>query len=139
VNIRHSTAEDFKGISYRNGDRTNQSLALLAQGSFTRTIEINDVPIAIFGMYVRWRGVADVWAIVSDEARGNGIALTKSALRLLKMFEQELSLRRIGANVIYDNYEYRRWLLTLKFEPEYILQKASPDGRDIMGYVRWTT
>ena len=112
---------------------------LMAHGSFVRSIEVDDTVIAVVGMQVRWPGVADVWAVVSDDARGHGIQLTRAVRRLLAQFASELGLWRVSTLVKTGVEENQRWIEALGFVYEGTEVAAGPDGRDLLRYVAWTT
>ena len=112
---------------------------LMAHGSFVRSIEVDEGVIAVVGMQIRWPGVADVWAVVSDDARGHGLQLTRAVKHLLKQFATELGLWRVSTLVKAGVEENQRWIEALGFVYESTEVAAGPDGRDLLRYVTWTT
>ena len=137
--VRHFRPGDVHDGMHRPRDVVQSVHALLvAHGSFMRTLEVDDQVIAVFGMKVRWAGVADVWAVVGEDARGHGLWLTRQARQLLDQFTQELALWRVGALVREDVVENRRWLEALGFEFEGVERHAGPRGEHLARYVLWT-
>lgn len=142
MNVREYQAEDLNDL-HRPGDKSFDAQSILMRhGSFIRTVEVEGGVAAVFGMVVRWPGVADCWAVVGDHARGRGIFVTKAARALMHQFAQELKLHRVGVIVRADNKEYGRWAKALGFEFEGIEEAAASDGTDIHRYKwlhKWAT
>ncbi len=140
VTARHYRPGDTNAL-HRPGDKVvNMQSVLMMNGSFIRTLEIDDEVIAVFGLVLRWPGVADIWAIVGDKTRGHGLGFTRKVKALMRQFADELSLWRIGATVREDLVEYQAWLELLGFEKEGVESQAAPDGSNLIRYrwLRWT-
>lgn len=136
VSVRDFRDGDVGGL-HRDGDQlADMRSVVMRHGSFTKTIEGDGEVLAVLGLVVRWDGVADVWAVIGDGARGRGVALTRAARRLLRRFASELRLRRVGASVQASRDEYCRWIELLGFECEGVEARAAPDGGDVFRY-RW--
>ena len=130
-------AGDLDGL-HRPGDAIPQmSVLLVRHGSFVRTLTDDDgTVLAVFGLVMRWEGVADAWAVVGDAARGRGVSLTRKARALLRQFAAELGLRRVGIATQARIDEYCRWAELVGFGFEGVEERAAPDGGDIIRY-RW--
>ena len=111
-------------------------LALLPNG-YVRTVELYDTVLAVFGLVVRWEGVGESWAVMTEDAPGHGLAITKAAKLFIRGAHEVLGIRRIGCIVRYDELEHRKWVTLLGYEPEFFLRSYAEDGGDVMGYVKW--
>lgn len=140
--VRGYREQDFIDIKLKpTTDITVEQLAKLAVGAAhcfsCFTFEQNGRPVAIVGAHRMWDGVAQVWSIVSDEVRGHGLELTKTIKDLLKIVFDTHGIRR--GNILVDSSirENIRWAELLGFKYEFTMEKASPQGKDILGYVYW--
>jgi RimJ/RimL family protein N-acetyltransferase len=94
-------------------------------------------PVACMGLLPNYHGVASIWAVITDDARGKGLALTRAAKDLLDFLINRLDLHRVQAYVRADNAEYRRWIRILGFQVECTLKQATPDKSDLYLAVRF--
>lgn len=140
VQVRHYIAGDIPDDLYRFGDRLTSMDSLLAihGGSFARTLIIDGQVTGAFGCCIRYPGVADAWAVISDKARGHGLPMTRSVQRQMSQWIAELGLWRVSAYVMDGprRQEYMRWIELLGFTFEGIEFHAGPHAENLWRY-RW--
>ena len=108
----------------------------VCENNITYTFEHDSIPVAIFGVQLVWTGVAHVWTVISDGARGHGIELTKLVLRLIDDYTEANDIRRLEALIKTDTPENIKWVKLLGFEYECTHFGASPEGGNLEMYVR---
>lgn len=74
------------------------------------------------GVRVHWPGVGVAWALLSVEALAHPTALVRACARGLTAIERALGLARIEATVALGHGAGDRFLATLGFEPEGLLE-----------------
>lgn len=94
------------------------------------TALVHGKPVAIFGCIMLWTGVAELWSIISDDARRYPKQLTLVAKGFADISAQSLSLHRLQLTVRSDEPRALRWAEYLGFEIEGLMRKYSPDGAD---------
>ena len=136
MNVRDYRDGDI--IRHRSGDNLLDGMneVLRNHSVHTKVIEMDGEVVAMFGLAMRWQGVADVWAVVTDGARGHGCQLTREARKLVDRYAFELGLWRMSALVHEGVPEYQRWICLLGFEPEGREHMGAPDGADFIRYTR---
>jgi len=87
-------------------------------------------PVAMFGCIMLWTGVAEMWSIISDDARRYPKQLTIVAKSFSDIVAQSLSLHRLQLTVRSDEPRALRWAEYLGFEIEGLMKKYSPDSVD---------
>jgi len=126
---------DLINFKARDGDYLNYDASYQADSTtYTLINEANKV-VAVMGLIILHEGVAGVWAVISDDARGHGIAVTRYARKLIKRWIHNYVLHRIQTVVRVDREEYKRWIRLIGFEYESTMRKVSPDKRDMECYV----
>lgn len=126
-------------VPYEPGDETlfnrrEDPTAFDASWAFTFTK--NGMPVAIVGCSDFYPTVGHLWAVVSDEVRGNGLVFTKMAKRLLNDTIHRFNYNRIQAFCDSSNEENKKWLMLLGLKYEATMMKASPDGGDLDIFAR---
>lgn len=94
------------------------------------TAMVENKPVAMFGCVLLWRGVAEMWSIISDEARCYPKQLTIVAKEFSDIAVQSLALHRLQITVRSDEPRALRWAEFLGFKNEGLLTKYSPDKVD---------
>jgi hypothetical protein len=101
------------------------------------TALVDGSPVAAFGCVSLWPGVAEMWSILSPQARQHPIHLTRVAKSFVDIAAQSLRLQRLQMTVRCDDLRAVRWALALGFSIEGAMPKYLVDGSDayIMGRV----
>ena len=105
-------------------------LEMQARLGLAVTALVHGKPVAMFGCIVLWTGVAEIWSIISDDARRYPKQLTIVAKSFSDIVAQSLSLHRLQLTVRSDEPRALRWAEYLGFEIEGLMKKYSPDGAD---------
>lgn len=124
MNIKPEQMPSAKAVSVESMLEMQSKLGLAV------TVLVNTHPVAIFGCIMLWPGVAEMWSIISDDARRYPKQLTVVAKAFSDIAVQSLSLHRLQITVRYDDPRALRWAKYLGFEPEGLMMKYSPDGMD---------
>jgi len=90
----------------------------------------------IFGLYVHWPGVADCWAITSEECVERPISFHRLTLSVIAHYERELSLHRMQITVREGYTEGMRWANKLGFKNEGLMVGYMPDKTNHYRYAR---
>lgn len=94
-------------------------------GLTTRTVLLDDRPIALLGTWEYLSGVALAWGTVSRSARPSDLFELADAIR---QFLPSLRLRRIEATVRASFPKGERWLRAIGFEREGAMSCYGPNG-----------
>lgn len=100
-------------------------------------INDKDEPIAIIGLSILWPGVADVWAVTSEEVKKEPISFHKRVKHALDFYMEELKIRKYQVYVKAEFSVGIRWMGSFGFKVEGLLEKFGPEGKDyfVMGRV----
>lgn len=112
---------------------------LAAISSVCQTLQVQgSLEVAgIVGLNKLWDGVAQVWLLTSDVARGHGVSYTKECKRLMDFHSSRLGIHRVHIVVDAGIQENLRWAKVLGFEYESTMRHAAPDGGDMLVMVYW--
>jgi ribosomal protein S18 acetylase RimI-like enzyme len=105
-------------------------LEMQARLGLAVTALVHGKPVAMFGCIMLWTGVAEMWSIISDDARRYPKQLTIVAKGFSDIVAQSLSLHRLQLTVRSDEPRALRWAEYLGFEIEGLMRNYSPDGAD---------
>lgn len=105
-------------------------LEMQARLGLAVTALVHGKPVAMFGCIMLWTGVAEMWSIISDDARRYPKQLTIVAKGFSDIVAKSLSLHRLQLTVRFDEPRALRWAEYLGFEIEGLMHKYSPDGVD---------
>ena len=98
----------------------------------------DNMPLMVCGIARPWPTFGQCWAFFTTDIKlGDVRPLRRVSLFLLDQGMAALDLRRVTTVVRAANPVHRKWVEFLKFKPEFVLEKAAPDGADLMGYVYW--
>lgn len=141
ISFRHFFETDLKDINKRRAriipDKLAEGLLVAASCGYTYTILYDGYPVAVVGGHMLWQGVAQIWAITSDDIRGKaGLTYTKIALELLHQLAEKFNLHRYHCIVDSLERENIRWLITLGFRYESTMIKATSVKTDLFIYAR---
>lgn len=139
--IRHFRENDIIRIHKRNRDLYTEEHAeryiLASSLGFTFTFCIDNHPAAVVGCNILWEGVGQIWAVTSDLMRGHGLFYLKGCEELLTQGAFINNIRRYHCIVHEGIQENIRWIIKLGFQYEFTMYRAAPDGKNIIGFVRW--
>ncbi len=113
---------------------TDESRFLLRENA--RTWLDDDSILAIAGIAPMWKGVGTVWTLISENARGLGLTLTRNMLGFLVMLRDERGFWRLQATVERGDERARLWILRLGFAYEGTMVAYAPDGKTHDMYAR---
>lgn len=104
--------------------------------NFAWTVEIDSIPVAIWGLNEFTISTAHIWAIVSDDVRGKGIEFTKKAKKMFDLVFNTYSYKRVQTFIAGNVEENARWVELFGLEYEATMKSAMPDGSDMKIYAR---
>jgi RimJ/RimL family protein N-acetyltransferase len=94
------------------------------------TCLLNGQPVGMFGIVELWTGVAEMWSIISEDARRYPKQLTLVGKAVCDIAAQSLRLHRLQITVRSDEEASLRWANYLGFEIEGLMRRYTPDGVD---------
>ena len=104
---------------------TPQTRTLLRDNA--RTWEDDGEILAIVGVSPMWKGVGQVWTMLTENARERGVVLTRGVVGFLSMLHSERGYHRLQATVTRGDETGRLWILRLGFEYEGMMLAYGPD------------
>lgn len=93
--------------------------------------------LAFFGWNLIWPGVAQVWAVTSDNMEGQGLKVTKAFRAKIAEGARVGGVHRVQMFVRSDYEEGIRWAHALGFHQEALLTAFGSDGEDYWIMVRF--
>lgn len=123
---------DLISLGIQIDDRTR--IACTEGESFAAVLD--NKAIACGGVVIRWRGVGEAWAVISESMRKHPFTLHKAAVRVLDESIMKHRLHRIQATVTADFGLGCKWLRSLGFEEEGIMKKYDLQLNDHIMYGR---
>ncbi len=132
--IREYKGGDINFIKSRNGDTIidNAAFDVMAVASRARSIYKGEKLVAILTMTELWKGVTQVGAVISDDARGYGVELTKACRKEFVLGLESFNAHRCHIMVSVEKREYVRWAKLIGFSVESVMERAGTDGEDIL-------
>lgn len=85
---------------------------------YARTLEHEGVPVACYGIVIRWPGLGEVWGMFSQTALDHPTHLARDVRAWLEIAEEFYELHRIQTSAPVEHAAAHRWLMHLGFVPE---------------------
>jgi len=104
--------------------------------NFTYTLVVNSEVIAVFGLKQMWTGVAEIWALTSELVHKYPVHFHKECLKLIKTHGDVLELHRVQCSVRADYPEGLKWIESMGFKKEGLMEKYGPNKMDYYLYAR---
>jgi len=120
---------DYESKSMSLEDR-KQYINLQSQAGPCITAFVHNVPLAVFGCVILWRGVGEAWSLFAEGARRYPIAMTKGAKSFFDSCVISYNLHRLQITVKTSDKRAVAWARTLGFEAEGVMHKYSADQED---------
>jgi len=118
VELHNNTREEMDAAA--KGNEENSQVAY--------TLFIDDEPIVAGGMFIRHKGVGDVWMSVSKKAIKTPKLIVKTVKKYIAKVMKEEGLQRLQTPVLADFATGLRFISALGFKCE------TPDGMKCYGY-----
>jgi len=128
LEVRPHMPTDIDLIESRECDIMTEPMSIL--GSYGWTFTIGGEPVAIVGCIMVLPGVGNLWAIVSDGARGQGLFMTKMCKEIINDFFKEQGLHRAQCLIRPGVEENVKWIKALGFEYESTMKAITKDKAD---------
>ena len=87
------------------------------------------------GVGIPWKGLGEVWAVLSPHAPKCHLSINRAAKRFLWAMIKEADLRRVQAQVDLSFTKGLKWLEWLGFKFDGVSEKYGPNGEDFVRYV----
>ncbi len=122
---------------FNNGhDHKRGMLGCVEKDSAVALEDENKNLCGVMGFHLIWGGVASIGAVLTPHFTAQPVAAVKVTRKLLDKFERAFDLHRIEMYVQTDYKTGHRWARALGFQPEGVLRKFGPDGKDHTIYGR---
>jgi hypothetical protein len=97
----------------------------------------NGEPVAMFGFVPIWKGLAEAWFVVDDEARKYPIAMTKYGKCVQDIAMISMGLHRLQITVRNSDKRAKDWAYAIGFQKECLMSRYGPDGSDYLLMARF--
>lgn len=114
-----------------NVSKENMKKAAGLDGFFSYTMTNLGKPVGVMGGFLMCQGVAEVWSVLSKEARKLPFGLHRQTKMLLELHEREYSLHRIQMQVLEGFEAGYRWAESLGFQEEGLLRSYGPNRENM--------
>ena len=136
VKFHHYEEGDVFRVKARDGDDLGGEFQEVAGPAWSLKDDDNNVYLS-FGLLPSNEGkIGNLWAVVSDDARGHGIKMIKFARAVIDHALKEKGFARIQSIVREDKPEYYRFSQAVGLEAEGLMKKAAPDGGNLYLFAR---
>ena len=134
MEIRPYHLSDIDEIESRDCDVMISDTTTL--GTVGWSFMLNGEVVAIIGIIQISHGVANLWAVVSDKARGHGLELTKKTITVLDNCFKDRNLHRVQALISPELEENARWVKSVGLQYESTLEAVTDNKEDLDMYVQ---
>jgi len=124
--IESLSPPESRRVTLQNLEESNAVALVLEE--YARTLLIDEVVAACFGVWPMWPGVARAWSDLSELALRHPKALHGAVRSQLSGVQESLGLARVEAVVRHDFEEGARWVKHLGFELEGTMANYGIDG-----------
>lgn len=100
------------------------------------TCFIGSQVLVIAGMFIQWRGLAEVWSITTPLVTAYPLAFHRAISHGLKVMAQSMGIRRIQVAIHADHQVSHRWIQRLGFKWEGAMPGYGPDGATYVRFAR---
>lgn len=114
---------------------SEQTIEFLACNGKAYTFTKNDKPVAILGGSLLCQGCWQIWALMSENIRSEGLYLTKVAKSILDIFAKLNNIHRYHCIIDIEVEENIKWIKLLGFKYESTLVMATSQKTDVLMYV----
>lgn len=91
---------------------------------------------AAMGVIPLWEGVGEAWAVLTNKIKENPLTLIRLTKDMISRAQETMCLHRIQVSVVERDYNICRWIKSLGFHSEGVMEKFGPDGNNHIRYVR---
>jgi hypothetical protein len=102
------------------------------------TIIVDEKIVACAGVYVTILGTGEAWTLFSNDLYKYPKSIYKAIKEGLERVIEEKKLRRVQAQVGFDNSTAQSFIKHLGFTYEGTMRKAGPNGENMLLYARIT-
>ncbi len=122
---------------YEDRDPNFDNAYALHPGSVARTLWIGDVAIAVMCISIKYPGVADAWAVISDSVKLAPKDFHTWTDRFITTVMESNRLWRVQISVRSDYQTGNRWMRALRFNHEATLKYLGPKGHHYNIWAKW--
>lgn len=97
---------------------------------------IDDQILMCAGIFLQWRGVAEVWAVTTPMVEQYPLAFHRAMSKCLEVLEKSMGLWRIQVCIHGDHHVSQKWIQRLEFVSEGPKPGYGPDGATYVGFAR---
>lgn len=143
MEFRKATQEDLEYVRQNPFEKAvkNYPFIEVSEESHAVTTIFEGEIVAVGGLLVHWEGVGELWLLLTDHCRKDGIygvmALT-AIWNTIKRLIKDNNIRRAQCTVRVDFPEAIKMVEAFGFEREGLMKEYTPDGCDVYRYARIT-
>lgn len=114
-----------------------KNLDYCAENGYAYCVIDSGKPVLCFGISPQWYGVAELWLIPDiNLIKKYRIKFHKGTKKFMDLIMEELNLHRIHVTVLSSNINAIRWIESISFKREGVLEKYTFDKKDMIMYSR---
>ena len=126
----------FDDLSDAEKLEEKQNIIAQAKEDVAFTIMYHGKPVCVFGCLMFWKGVAEMWSLISDDLRQFPRFLTKCGKTWADICEIVFDLHRLEITVRASDSRATKWAFALGFKHESFMEKYSARREDFNLFVR---
>lgn len=126
----------FEGYSAQRLIGVKELLESQSKYGFAITCFLYGEPVACFGCAPLWKGVAEMWSVIGNNARTHPIAMTKTGISFADICEIYFHLHRLQITVKTSDKRANSWARAIGFTFESTMKQYSSDSEDYNLMVR---
>jgi len=93
-------------------------------------------PVCAFGIIPLWKTVGEIWMLTDVDLPLYGRTFHRVARGMFDIYIEELNVIRLQCTVHSRNFQAIKWIKTMYFKEEGLLEKYGPDGHDFYMFAR---
>lgn len=126
----------FESLSDDEIMEEKESIIDQAANDLAFTVMYKNKPICVFGCLKYWNGVAEMWALISDDIRKFPVYLTRAGQKWASICNIVFNLHRLEMTVKASDDRATRWAYALGFKHESLMEKYSAKQENFNLFVR---
>lgn len=103
---------------------------------YNYTFMANDTPLNCWGVIPYWKGVAEFWMIPDKALPKHKFRFHRGSLKFFDLVQQRLRLHRLQCSVSSRNVLAHKWIKSMYFKSEGIMEKFGTDKSNWEMYSR---
>jgi RimJ/RimL family protein N-acetyltransferase len=136
--VKHLTELTNRKDIFKNDPELDERVRMVSGHPlcFSWTLTREGKILGIVGGHQIWKGVVEIWSLLSEDVLTIPIAFHKAISRILDFHEENIPVHRYQATVQADFTQGQRWMEVLGFKYEGLLKKYGVNQEDYVLFAR---